>query len=196
MEKKEKTGRVIAITGGICTGKSFVLNIFKKFGCPVFSCDDEIKNIKKENTKVQNEIKEEFPEAQGNEKKLAELVFSDKKKLKKLEDILLPELEKRRIKFLEQNTGKTVILEVPLLYEKKKEREYDEIIVTTCSKEVQKQRATKRGVDVVLLEKIIKSQIPISKKTKKANHIIDSEEKTEKIEKAVLDIYKKIENRK
>ena len=195
MEKKEKTSTIIGITGGICTGKSSVLEVFKELGHPVFSCDEEIKKLKKQ-SKIIDEIKKEFPEVKMNEKRLAEIVFSNKKKLETLENILLPELEKKRKEFIEKNKGKLVFIEVPLLYEKKKEKDYKKIITTTCSVETQKQRAVNRGISVVLLEKILQSQLSALEKAKRADYVVDSDEDKEEMKEKILDIYRKIENRK
>lgn len=193
MEKKEKTSTVVGITGGICTGKTSVLNVFKGLGYAVFSCDENIKRLKKENKNIIKEIEKEFPDAKGREKTLGEIVFSSKQRLEKLEEILLPELEKERRDFIEKNKGKTVFIEVPLLYEKNKEKDYKRIIVTTCSQKTQEQRAVKRGISVVLLKKILKNQMPVSEKAQKADYLINSDEDYDKMKKKALEVCKQIE---
>lgn len=193
MEKKEKTSVVIGITGGICTGKSSVLSVFRDLGHPVFSCDEEIKKLKKEDKNIILKIKKEFPGTERGGRRMAEIIFSSKEKKDKLEQILFPELEKKRKIFIEENKGKTVFIEVPLLYEKKKEKDYKKIIVTICSQETQKQRAITRGINIVLLEKILKNQMPILEKSKKADYVINTDENYNKMKANILDVYKQIE---
>lgn len=175
MEKEEKRAKVVAITGGICTGKSFVLEELKKKNYPVFSCDDEIRDIRESNQEIKKQILEEFPEEKGDSKKIQNTIFNSEAKKKKLESILYPALEERRQKFLHQNKGKIVFIEVPLLYENGKEKQYDKVVVVSCSPETQKQRAIKRGINIVVLEKIMNSQLSTEEKATKADYLINTE---------------------
>jgi|GEM_PF-1076335 len=195
MEKEKKEGAVIAVTGGICTGKSSVLEVLEKAGAPVFSCDLEIKKIKNKNKKIQEGIKKLFPEAQGDNKIIAEIIFNDSFKKKELENLLYPELEKSKSRFLRENEGKIVFVEIPLLYEHGKEGEYDKVIVTRCLPDTQKQRAVKRGINAVLLEKIMESQLPNETKASRADYIIDSDKNKEDTAIEVLNIYKTIKRK-
>lgn len=195
MEKEKKEGSVIAVTGGVCTGKSSVLEVLEKAGAPVFSCDLEIREIKNKNKNIQESIESLFPEANGDNKIIAEIIFNDKLKKQKLESLLYPELEKGKSRFLRENEGKIVFVEIPLLYEHGKETEYDEVIVTRCLPGTQKQRAVKRGINTVLLEKIMESQLPNEIKASRADYVIDSDQDKQNTAIEVLNIYKKIKRK-
>ena len=123
MEEEKKARVVVAITGGICTGKSTVLKVLAEHGASVFSCDSEIKRLKKVNNDIQQRLKEAFPGAYNDDSKLAEVIFNHEEKRKALEGILYPELEKSRKRFIETNKSTIVFIESPLLYEKKREKE-------------------------------------------------------------------------
>lgn len=195
MEKKEENTKTIAITGGICTGKSFVLEGVKSKGSPVFSCDEEIKKIRDGDKEVKRKILEEFPKEKGDKVKIQETIFNDKNKKKKLEDILYPELEKKRKEFLSKNKGKVVFIEVPLLYEKGKEMQYDKVVVVSCSAETQKQRAINRGINTLVLDNIVKSQLSTEEKSRKADYIINSEGTHEETKKKIEEIYREIQKK-
>lgn len=195
MEKEKKEGAVIAVTGGICTGKSSVLEVLEEAGVPVFSCDSEIREVKNKNKSIQDKIRKLFPEANGDNKIIAEIIFNDKFKKQELESLLYPELEKSKSRFLKENEGKIVFVEIPLLYEHGKENEYDKVIVTKCLPATQKQRAVKRGINTVLLEKIMESQLSNETKASRADYVIDSDKNKEDTAIEVLNIYKTIKRK-
>jgi len=192
VEEEKKEGIVVAVTGGICTGKSSVLEVLEKEGVPVFSCDLEIKKIKNNNEEIKEKIHNLFHEDSVDNKRIAEIIFNDREKKERLENLLYPELEKSRQIFLSENKREIVFIEIPLLYEHAKEKEYDKVIVTRCSKETQKQRAVKRGVNIVLLEKIMESQMSSEAKAIKADYVIDTDKDKKNTAIEVLGIYKKI----
>lgn len=192
MEKEEKNTKAIAITGGICTGKSFVLEELRKKQMPVFSCDEEIKKIREEDTAVKLKILEALPETKGEKEKIQKSIFEDETKRKKLENILYPELEKKRKAFLSQNKGKVVFVEIPLLYEKGKEEQYDAVIVVSCSKKTQRERAIKRGINDIVLEKIINSQLSTDEKVIKADFVIDTEGSYDETRKEIEKVFEEV----
>ena len=89
----------VGITGGIGVGKTYICNILKKMGYSIFSSDQVSKKIVSENTFVRDQIRNFFGEdIIENEKisreKLAVQVFSNKEKLKKLNEIVHPFVKK------------------------------------------------------------------------------------------------------
>ena len=108
----------IAVTGRIATGKTSVLNQFKYFGCRVFNSDEMVKNIYKKNIDIISKIKCLTPS--------------------------VIEKENINMKLLSEKSFfcdiKTIVFEVPLLFEKKIEKEFDIIVSTTCNSSLQKRR--------------------------------------------------------
>ena len=142
----------IAITGNIGTGKSTISNIIKAFGFKVFEADKEVKVAMRQKNLI-SKIKKEFqPKVLGlikynkiDRKKLGDFIFLDIKELKKLEDIIHPEIWDRKTKFYEKNRKeKAVFLDIPLLFEKKLQKKFDYIIYTYVSLKIQKKRVLKR----------------------------------------------------
>ena len=142
----------VAITGNICSGKTFVLNRLKTFGFPTFSSDKTIKNLIYKMETVRESVAQKFPEAINrsgdiNRNELAKLIFGETKKRLVLESIIYPHLNSLRKKFIYKSYllgARLSFYEVPLLFEKNIQEDFDKIILVTCSKRIQKIRAQKR----------------------------------------------------
>ena len=100
---------LVGLTGTIGSGKTFALNFFKSKKIKVFSADKEVKKIL-ENKLIKEKIYKIFPESFIKKKLdkalLALIVFSEKKKLIKLEKIIHPYVKKKKKKFLDINKKK------------------------------------------------------------------------------------------
>ena len=172
----------IAITGGVATGKTTVLKQFKFCGLETHSSDLMVKEIYNNDINTFLEIKKFLPQVTINNKinikKLSEIAFKDNKILKKLENLIHPKLTSKREKILRSgniNYKKTIVFEIPLLYEKSLSNEFDLIVATRCCKQLQKRRALKRrDMNEKKFNSIIKNQIKNNIKYRKSNHIIDT----------------------
>ena len=141
----------IAITGGIATGKTTVLEQFKFCGLETHSSDLMVKDIYNNDKSALSKIKKILPQVIINKKinikELSKIAFNDKNILKKLEGLIHPKLASKREKILRSgniNYKKTIVFEIPLLYEKNLSNEFDFIVITRCCKQLQKKRALKR----------------------------------------------------
>lgn len=126
---------LIAITGGIGSGKSQVANFLKSVGKMVISCD-EITPSMYLNPLVKQKLAQIFPQAYNPKDDLidksivAKTVFSDKQKLKELTDFLAPQILQECLSQAKKIDG-MVFIEVPLLFEFGAEKEFDKVIVVT-----------------------------------------------------------------
>jgi len=122
----------IAITGGIGSGKSTVLELIKDQGFPVFSCDEIYKEIIVSKEYIQK-IKENFPTAVKNglidKQILSALIFKDEKKRCMLNQIAHPLIMKRLFWKMDLSNYNLVFAEVPLLFEGNFENLFDAVIV-------------------------------------------------------------------
>ena len=184
---------LIGITGIIGSGKTLALNFFREKKITVFSADEEVKKILEKKI-VKDKIYKKFPSAFLRKKidknKLALIVFSDKKKLNFLEKIIHPLVKQKKRNFLNKNKKKKIIvMEIPIIFEKKSKKNYDCIILMNTNKKIQHQRVMKRkNMTPQLLKKIMANQIA-NKKKKYADYIINNngtKNKTRKILKEIL----------
>ena len=185
---------IIGVTGTIGSGKTFALNFFKSKNIKIFSADEEVKKLLKTNV-VKKKVFKLFPEAflkkKLNRNALANIVFNNKKNLKKLEKIIHPYVGKNKQKFLVRNKKKKlIVMEIPILFEKKTEKNYDYIILMSINKKIQKQRVLDRkNMTVSLFNKILSNQIS-NKKKKYADFVVNNngtKDKTREKLKKIID---------
>jgi len=183
---------IIGLTGGIASGKSTVSKYLAEKGFKVCDADKIAKDIS-EKKLVQNEIILNFgdkilaEDGKVDRKKLKEIVFADKDKLKKLNAIIHPKVIDFYRELKEKNADETIIFDVPLLFESGIDKFCDKILVVISDYDVQLNRIIERdNIDKELASKIIKSQISNEERIKKADIVIENntslEELYEKIE--------------
>lgn len=118
---------IIGITGGIGTGKTTILNILsEKYGFCVFEADKIGHELMRKGMCVYRQIVKEYGEdildktGEIDRKKMSDMVFSDKKKLKKLNEIVHPEVIneiKKRIEIKQNEGEENFVIEAALLIE-------------------------------------------------------------------------------
>ena len=88
-----------------------------------------------------------------------------------------------------------IIFDIPLLFEKNQERNFDAVVVVTASEITQKKRVLKRKniteKDFLLIKR---NQLSEQEKLKRADFIINTDKKLSETEKDVQELYKKIKN--
>ena len=188
MPKKLK----IAVTGGIGSGKSSVCEIFHSNGYPVLYADDISKEILSTNESVKEKIVKEFGnesfiEDKPNHKFLSESVFSDDKKVQKINSILHPPVIEKIVFLMEQELkqNKMVFVEAALIYEAKMENLFDYVIVVTAPDETRIKRVMEsKGLTKEEVINRMSKQIPQEKKKSLADFVIQNDKtKNELIDK-------------
>lgn len=174
-----------AITGGIATGKSSIINIMRIYGIPVINIDeiahDIIKTKSNKFNKIINCLGNKFilPNKNINKKKIRNLIFSNKILRYKLENILHEDIliyMKNSINAIEKLGFHEIICEIPLLFEKELQNYFDITILIYTSIEVQIQRLMNRdSISIYDAIKIIKTQIKIEEKRKFVTCIINND---------------------
>lgn len=135
-----KNRKIIAITGGIGSGKSCALQFLKEQGFSTLSCDDVCRDLYKKR-KVKKHIRQMFPTAVDgklfltiNRKALAELIFEDSDNYNKLYSYTTPEILKLTLKKARKQKSDTFV-EVPLLFECLATAHFDGVIVVLRDKD-------------------------------------------------------------
>lgn len=183
--------KILGLSGGIASGKSFVAEVLKKNGAAIFDADAEVHKLLEADKSVIVRLKKNFPESfvdQKIERKiLGKIVFANRKKLKILEKILHPEVRKKYSQFLQdcrKQKQELVVLNIPLLLETKAYK-CDKIIVVVASKAIQKKRFLARAKKsnpknfaaekenlVERFEKIYAKQIGNAERKKRADFVL------------------------
>ena len=186
----------IGITGSIGMGKSTVSSIFRNNNIKVWDADFEVHNLYKKGEEGYNSIISIYPELQDkeeiNRKKVSYLLKEKKIDLKLIEEIIHPLLIKSREKFIKKNEReKILIFDIPLLYETNAQIWLDYVITVFCSKKNQIERLKKRDdFDTRKINYLLSKQIPVNKKNKKADFVINTDQNMQQVEKQVVNIIK------
>ena len=171
---------IVGLTGGMGTGKTSILNLFKKKNINCFNSDFIAKKL------MDNDLKEEIKTLFGsdiyekgklNRKKISKIVFNDIKKLNKLNSIVHPAVRKNFRDFIKKNeTDKFIVYETALLFETGFNRECDSIILIISPFKKRIERIMKR--DGLLKSEIIRRidhQLPDKKKVDLSDYIIEND---------------------
>ncbi|MDP6222984.1 MAG: dephospho-CoA kinase [Candidatus Micropelagos thuwalensis] len=173
---------LVGLTGSIGMGKSKSAELFEAEGLPVYDADASVHALYEKGGAAVAPLFEHFPEAikdgAVDRTILGRLVLHDGEMLQKLESIVHPLAGKMQKDFLETHEAagrKAVILDIPLLLEKKAEGLVDIVVVVSTTPEVQKQRALKRpGMTEEKFHSILSKQMPDADKREKADFVVDS----------------------
>ena len=175
----------IAITGQIGTGKSVLLNQFKFLGYKTYSSDQMVKDLYAKDKYIINEIRKLNPSLILNERiryhELSNKAFKEPSFLLKLEKIIHPRLHHIRSRIIKTNqinrniNRKIIVFEVPLLFEKKLQNNFDLVILLKCQSYLQIKRVLKReNMNREKFENINKKFIPERKKIILSDYVINS----------------------
>ena len=184
--------KIIAITGSIGCGKTFLSNIIRSLGYVVFDADKWCKYLyyKPAFLKV---IKQNFPEVFDvngtfNKRKLRNLVFNNNQELKRLEKLIHPFLKQKLLNVIRKNakTERVFFFDAALLYEMKWDIYCQAVILADVDKNIQKQRVmTRDRISAEDFEKIVSVQMDNEQKKQFADVVINTDN-TENLLKAEL----------
>jgi len=190
---------IIGITGAIGSGKTTVSNIFEKYGFKVINADELYHKISKPKKLIYGKIIKEFgnkivnPDKSINRDKLKKIVFSNDKKLKKLNSITHPMIIDEIKKLIKKSKNKNMIIDAPLLLESDAKKLVNKIIVVKCDDKTRIKRLLKKGkLSQKEIERITKSQMPLKEKLKFADFVIDNSKDSRNMELQVKNIISKL----
>ncbi len=195
--------RKIAITGGVASGKTTVCQFFKELGAYVVNADAIVHELLKPNTDLGQQIirqlgPEVFKNGQICRKALAEKVFKDPKKLKRLEELLHPvvlqKIEEHYRRALKEETYSSFVVEIPLLYEIGAESFYDCVITVLAEETEAKKRFERAGFEKAEYENRMRRQLRPEEKAAKSHYTIHNNGSLEQLYTQVIHLNKLIHN--
>tara|TARA_B100001109_G_scaffold160618_1_gene130761 strand:+ start:39 stop:626 length:588 start_codon:yes stop_codon:yes gene_type:complete len=192
--------KIIGLTGGIGSGKSSVLEIFKKIGISTYNADESAKELISSDKKIIYSIKQLFGEDIYNENELnsklvSKIVFNDKEKLNFLNSIIHPAVALDFNKFcLRHRNESYIVKEAAIIFETKTENLFNKIIYVKTPEEIRIDRVMQRdnlSRDDVLNR--IQNQINETSIIDKCDFVIDNINYNE-LEQKVLEIHNTLIN--
>ena len=187
----------VGILGSVGSGKSYVANIFRELGFNIFSADNEVANIYKNNKIVNKKIAKFFKlklyKGQINKQDLRDSLKKNPNKFRFLNKIIHPIVRKKLTFFLTKSKkNKLVVLDVPLLVENKMFNFVDIFILVKTGSSSFLQRIKKRkNLDKQFLNILKKQQTSEKIKESYADFIIYNSSKN-KVKLQVKNIVDKI----
>lgn len=192
---------IIGLTGGIASGKSTVSKMIKELEIPVIDADVIAREVVEIGEVAFEKIVDYFGQEILNEtgsldrKKLGAIVFNNEEKRLVLNQIVHPAVRNRMNEKIEKQKKigyKTIVLDIPLLFESKLTYLVDKIIVVFVDQEIQKQRLKLRDQfsEEEALARIA-SQIPLKEKLALADEVIHNHGSLEDTSQQLIKIFKK-----
>ena len=168
----------VGITGGIGSGKTTVCMVFETLGIPVYYADKQAKLLMNNNSKLKASIIEYF----GNDiyydgtldrRKLAEIVFKNKKALEKLNSLVHPAVAHDFDCWFSKQTSPYVLEEAAIIFESNITSRFNKIILVTAPDDLRIERVCNRdSVTPETVRERMKNQWSDDKKITLADYII------------------------
>jgi dephospho-CoA kinase len=170
---------LIALTGGIASGKSAVAENFAKLGVPVFDTDQIARDVVEPGTPTLAKLVAEFGsdilDANGrlDRARMRTRVFSDPPQRRRLEAITHPAIREELARRAAQARGPYQIHVIPLLVESGRRHEYDRVLVVDTSEEEQLKRLIARDrSSLELAQQILAAQVSREARLDAADDVI------------------------
>ena len=192
----------VALTGGIATGKSHVLDLLRQRGVPCLDADSLAHGVMAPGTEATTEIAARFgsemlaADGSVDRAKLGRVVFADTAARRDLEALVHPAVFRaiaaglRAFELISQPP--LAIVDVPLLFETGAEQTFDRVIVTSCPPEMQVARLIDRGMSESDARARLSAQWPTEEKAAKADYVVRTDGSFADTERQVEEILQRL----
>ena len=185
---------IVGLTGGFGSGKSTVRHLLEELGAFVIDADLLAHEALLEGNPVYEKIAALFPDARKSggmdRKKIGGIIFKDKDKRKKLEEIVHPYVFERIGEEIRDAEEKTIVIEVPLLFESGLDRICGKTILVRAPQEEIVKRLIEKGCPEEEIRVRQNAQMPDAGKTKRADFILDNSGSLEKTRREVEKLWR------
>ena len=143
---------IVALTGGIGSGKSTVGQMFAQLGAIVIDSDQLARDVLERGSIGFNEVVAKFGDeilknGEIDRQLLASIVFKDPKKRSELEQVTHPLIRKAFAEVVAGSANNSIIInQIPLLVESNHYYKFDHVITISANESIRTQRLLKRGL--------------------------------------------------
>lgn len=188
---------VVAITGGIASGKTTVANLFQQhFSVEIVDADEVAREVVEPGSKGLAEIEQHFgsailnPDGSLNRATLREKVFSSEHEKEWLNNLLHPMIRQKMQHDLSKITAPYALLVVPLLVENQLQSMADRILVVDVTPETQIRRTMSRdNVPEHQVKSILSSQAARQERLKFADDIIQNDGESQQLLSEITELH-------
>ncbi|MCR3755492.1 MAG: dephospho-CoA kinase [Sodalis sp. Psp] len=179
---------IVALTGGIGSGKSTAANAFAKLGVPLIDADLIARQVVSPGSSILRTIAQRFSpailRADGSLDRAAlrELIFSDAREKSWLNGLLHPLIQERATQQLRFIQTPYVLWVVPLLIENNLQHRANRVLVVDVEPEIQIARILSRdAVSRAQVDNILAAQVSRQQRLACADDVIDNSRRHEEI---------------
>src|SRR5437868_13335363 len=175
----DSTPLLVALTGGIASGKTAVARLFEDLGVPVLDTDQIARDVVEPGTPALGQLVAEFgvdilnSSGRLDRRKLRERIFANPDQRRRLEAITHPAIREELARRYKATGGAYQIHVIPLLVEGGRMDAYDRVLVVDCPEEEQIRRLVERdGSDLEQAKRILEAQATREQRLASADDVI------------------------
>ncbi|WP_047681799.1 MULTISPECIES: dephospho-CoA kinase [Xenorhabdus] len=189
---------IVALTGGIGSGKTTISNVFSSLGVPLVDADIIAREVVTLGSPALQAISEYFgsdillPDGSLNRTALRQKIFSAPEEKQWLNSLLHPLIHAETQQQLNQVSYPYVIWVVPLLIENNLTHLADRILVVDVPPEIQISRTiTRDGISREQVENILAAQASRQERLEKADDVILNDQKKQDLTARIIELHQK-----
>ncbi|HEU4785796.1 MAG TPA: dephospho-CoA kinase [Gemmatimonadaceae bacterium] len=190
---------LVGLTGNIGSGKSTVAQMFSERGATVIDADILARRAVEVGTAAYDKIVARWgarvlaPDGHLDRGAVRRIVFADHDQLEELNQIVHPEVERLRVRLIEQarrRGDQVVICDIPLLFERHMTDRFDRIVLVDASRALRLERLVKdRDLRETEAMDMIAAQMPAELKRARADYIVENDGTFAQLERRVQDVW-------
>ena len=195
----------IGLTGGIATGKSYVVSVLRELGCEVIDADALAHEVIEPGRPAFDEIVGHFgkdvvgDDGKIDRVKLGAIVFADKSQREKLNSIVHPRVYEAQLKWFAElsarNPEAIAVVDAALMIETGSYKRFDKVVVVYCDADLQRQRLMLRNnLTLEQAQARISAQMPSDEKLKVADYSINTSFSFEDTREKVVGLYRELQS--
>ena len=191
---------IVALTGGIGSGKTTVGDIFSELGAVVIDSDQLARAVLERGTKGFDLVLAKFGDAilrngELDRSLLATLVFNDSQKRSELESITHPLIRQSFAEIISNLPRESIVInQIPLLFESKGAYKFDHIITISAPEKLRIERLKNRGLGFSDIKKRIEAQATDLERESISNSIIRNDKDESHLRDQLESIWLELEN--
>ena len=192
---------LVALTGGIGSGKTMVGEIFAELGALVVDSDQLAREVVERGSKGFDLIVTEFGDeilknGDLDRAALASLIFKDPKKRARLEEITHPLIRQSFAKIVSSAGSESIIInQIPLLVESKHDYKFDHVITISAPEKIRTERLLKRGLTLAQIDQRVKAQATDAQREVISDTVIVNDKSEQELLAQVEKVWESLKNK-
>ena len=189
---------IVALTGGIGSGKSLAGKYFAELGAIVVDSDELSRSVIERGTSGFDEVVSSFGDeilSDGliDRAKLAAVVFADPEKRKSLEKIIHPKVREAFESLVSASPKSSVVInQIPLLVETDGASRFQYVITVSAKEEVRRERLLAKGFSNHEITKRLAAQVSDLERENIADAVLNNDRDQDSLLRSVENLYENV----